>query len=499
MSTKQKSKYQENFRDAISTVDEAGKRIWLHPRKPSGKFYNLRHIVAGVLLTFLFAGPFIKIGGQPLLLLNVLERKFVIFGVFFRPQDFHLFVLSMILGIIFIVLFTVVFGRVWCGWACPQTIFMELVFRKIEYWIEGDANKQRRLKKAPWNREKIMKKTLKHSIFLVISALIMHTFLAYIIGVEELYARVSAPPAENASTFAAMVIFTGLFYYVFARFREQVCTTFCPYGRLQGVFLGEDSLVVSYDYKRGEPRGKIGRKKKKKKPKVVTEVLPNEEGVDLEEVTNEELPQGDCIDCGLCVQVCPTGIDIRNGTQLECVNCTACIDACDSIMDKIGKPRGLVRYASEESIKTGNKFKLTTRMKAYTAVLLVLMAVIGGLFSIRGTMETTVIRVKGQLYQKADNGNIRNLYRVQIVNKTTEDLGKVYLRLAEPKGTIQMVRGGATFSIAGEDVVDDAMMFIEVAPEDLPKTKTDGVIEVVSKESGKVLDRAETTIFGPAK
>lgn len=497
MSTQQKSKYQENFRDAISTVDEFGRRIWLHPRKPSGRFYNLRHAVAAVLLTVLFAGPFIKIGGQPLLLLNVLERKFVIFGVFFRPQDFHLFVLSMLLGIVFIVLFTVVFGRVWCGWACPQTIFMELVFRKIEYWIEGDANKQRRLKKAPWNKEKILKKGLKHLIFLFISALIMHTFLAYIIGVEELYARVSAPPTENASTFAAMVIFTGLFYYVFARFREQVCTTFCPYGRLQGVFLGDDSLVISYDYKRGEPRGKIGRKKKK--PKVVTEVLPHEDGVDLEEVTEEELPQGDCIDCGLCVQVCPTGIDIRNGTQLECVNCTACIDACDSIMDKIGKPRGLVRYASEQSIQTGEKFKPTFRMKAYTIVLILLTIAIGALFSIRGTMETTVIRVKGQLFQKTEVGTIKNLYRVQVANKTTEPIGEVSLRLATPEGSIQMVRGGQFFHIGAEEVVDDAMMFIEVDPAKLTATKTDAVIEVVSKETGEVLDRAETTIFGPPK
>ncbi|MGF1534037.1 MAG: cytochrome c oxidase accessory protein CcoG [Bernardetiaceae bacterium] len=489
-----KSKYQENFRDAISTVDEFGKRIWIYPKKPSGKFYNMRHIVAAGLLAFFISAPFIKIGGQPLLLFNILERKFIVMGVFFRPQDFHLFGLSMLLGIIFIVLFTVVFGRIWCGWACPQTIFMELVFRKIEYWIEGDANQQRRLNKAPWNREKILKKTLKHSVFLVLSFGIMNLFLAYIIGVDQLYDHITSSPTEHKATFTAIVIFTGLFYFVFAQFREQVCTTFCPYGRLQGVFMGEDSLVISYDYKRGEPRGKIGRNKKRKQ----AQATPTTAGEDTE-VATAEVPQGDCIDCGLCVQVCPTGIDIRNGTQLECIACTACIDACDSIMDKIDKPRGLVRYASERSIQTGEKFKITPRMKAYSAVLMVLIAVILVLFNVRGTMETTILRAQGHLFQKTETGNIKNLYRLQIVNKTTEDLGNVYMRVQQPEqATIQMIGGDQLIFVKGEGVVDGAM-FIEIEPKYLTSAKNDLIIEVVSKETDQVLDRVKTSFLAPIK
>ncbi|MDX1627911.1 MAG: 4Fe-4S binding protein, partial [Fulvivirga sp.] len=249
--------FDEEFRDTIATVDESGKRVWVYPKKPDGRFHNARIWVTVVLLGILFAGPFITIEGRPLLLLNIFERKFVIFGQAFWPQDFFLLALLLITFFVFVILFTVVFGRLWCGWACPQTLFMEMVFRKIEYWIEGDANQQRKLDKKPWNAEKIRKKGLKHIIFLLISILIAHTVMAYLIGIDEVREIVSQPPTEHWAGFLGLISFVGIFYWVFAYFREQACVAVCPYGRLQGVLLDKRSIAVMYDWLRGEPRGKL--------------------------------------------------------------------------------------------------------------------------------------------------------------------------------------------------------------------------------------------------
>ncbi|NND63713.1 MAG: cytochrome c oxidase accessory protein CcoG, partial [Flavobacteriaceae bacterium] len=300
-----KNEEKEKFRDSIATVDSEGKRAWLYPKKPSGRFYEYRKVVSYVLLAFLFAAPFIHVNGNQFIMLNVLERRFNIFGFPFWPQDFHLFVIMMIIGVVFVIFFTVAFGRLFCGWVCPQTIFMEMVFRRIEYWIDGDRGKQIRLDKMPWNAEKIKKRILKWTIFFIISFLIANVFLAYLIGSERLIRYVIDGPFQHVSTLISLLIFTGVFYFVFAWFREQVCIIACPYGRLQGVLLDNKSIVVAYDHKRGE--NEAGRAKFRK---------------------NEDRPstgKGDCIDCFQCVHVCPTGIDIRNGTQLECVNCTACI------------------------------------------------------------------------------------------------------------------------------------------------------------------------------
>src|SRR6186713_1719576 len=357
---------EDEFRDSIATVDEKGKRLWIYPKKPSGKFHTWRIIVTVILLSLLFGGPFIKINGQPLLLLNVLERKFIIFGQAFWPQDFVLLAVTLIAFFVFVILFTVVFGRVWCGWLCPQTLFMEMVFRKIEYWIEGDAAAQRRLSKEKWNAEKIFKKTSKHTLFILISILIAHTALAYLIGAERTFQIVREPPSENIAGFIGLVSFTVIFYGVFAKFREQACIAVCPYGRLQGVLLTKESIVVAYDWMRGEPRSKI-----KKTPTV-------------------EAKKGDCIDCKLCVHVCPTGIDIRNGTQLECVNCTACMDACDEVMVKIDKPKGLIRYASFNSIQDGVLKLMNARVIGYSFVLIALLTLLGFTLLTRSAVKTTV-------------------------------------------------------------------------------------------------------------
>ncbi|HOA38464.1 MAG TPA: 4Fe-4S binding protein, partial [Flavihumibacter sp.] len=297
-------KPQENFRDRIATVDASGKRKWVYARKPKGKYYTARTIVSLFFFALFLTLPFVKLNGRPLFMFNIPQAKFIIFGKVFWPQDFVVFGVAMVTGILFIVLFTAAFGRLFCGWVCPQTNFMEMLFRKIEYVIEGDASEQQRRNKGPWNAEKIRVKTTKHVVFFLIAFVIANYFLAYIIGVDALFAIIREPVSQHVGGFLSLVVFSSVFYAVYAFFREQACTVVCPYGRLQSVLLDRNSVIVAYDYKRGEPRGKA-------KPDVTV---------------------GDCVDCYQCVRVCPTGIDIRNGTQMECVGCTACIDACDAIM-----------------------------------------------------------------------------------------------------------------------------------------------------------------------
>lgn len=430
----------ENFRDTISTINEEGKRAWVYPKKPNGKFYEYRKWVSYGLLLFLFLAPFVKINGNQFLMFNVLERRFNIFGFPFWPQDFHLFVISMIAGVIFIALFTVAFGRIFCGWMCPQTIFLEMVFRRIEYWIDGDRGAQIRLEKQEWNSEKIRKRLLKWIIYFIISFLIANVFLAYIIGSDKLIEHVIEGPLQNVSTLISLLIFTAVFYFVFAWFREQVCIIACPYGRLQGVLLDNKSIIVAYDHKRGE--GESGRKKIRK----------NED--------REALGHGDCIDCFQCVNVCPTGIDIRNGTQLECINCTACIDECDHIMEKINLPKGLIRYASENNIEKKEKFKFTPRLKGYTAVLVILTGILVGMLFLRNDLEANILRLPGQLYEHKDGNIISNVYTFKLMNKTTKNIPNVSFKLLSHNGKIELVTH-ENFEVPAEES-SEGTLFIEI-------------------------------------
>ncbi|TDQ13506.1 cytochrome c oxidase accessory protein FixG [Algoriphagus boseongensis] len=386
----------EAFRDSLASVREDGKRNWVYPKKVKGFFYKYRTYLSWILLAILFAGPFIQVNGRPYMLFNIFERKFIIFGAVFWPQDTILLIFLLLIFFVFIILFTVVFGRVWCGWACPQTLFMEMVFRKIEYAIEGDANQQRALNEGPWTTEKIWKKGLKISVFGLISLAIGHLVMAYLIGIDEVKEIVTQPPTAHMAGFIGLLVFSGIFMFVFSWFREQACIVVCPYGRLQGVLLDNNSINVMYDYVRGEPRAPIRK---------------NQE---------ESQSKGDCIDCALCVQVCPTGIDIRNGIQMECVNCTACIDACDEVMVKVDRPKGLIRYASENSIKEGFQKLFTGRVKGYSIVLTVLVAAFVTLIATRDNLEATVTRFPGMTYQARTDGNVSNLYNITLINKTFE-------------------------------------------------------------------------------
>jgi cytochrome c oxidase accessory protein FixG len=462
----------QSFRDSIGTMDDEGKRSWVYPKKPKGRFYNARTWVSVFLLAFLFSGPFIRIGGQPLLLVNILERKFIIFGQVFWPQDFYIFVLAMLAGVLFIVLFTVVFGRLFCGWVCPQTIFMEMVFRKIEYWIEGDFKHQKRLNDGPWNSEKIRKKVLKHGIFFLISFLIANTFLAYIIGSKELINIITDNPLNHIGGLASILIFTGVFYWVFSWFREQVCIVACPYGRLQGVMLDRNSIVVAYDYIRGEVRGKFKKKE-----------------------SRDEAGKGDCIDCHQCVDVCPTGIDIRNGTQLECVNCTACIDACDHMMESVGLPKGLIRYDSEEGIVNKAKKKLNPRSIGYSIVLVLLMGLVSFLLVNRSDVDASILKTPGQQYQKRDNNQVSNLYNYKIINKTFKDI-PAEVRVIDGEGKVEHI-GQADFTIPAESIAEGSF-FLVMNMSDLEDRNSKLYLGVFNKE-GELLDKVKTSFLAPIK
>jgi cytochrome c oxidase accessory protein FixG len=463
---------EESFRNSLATVDKTGKRIWIYPKKPRGPLFNARKWVSYILLLFLFGAPFIKLNGEPLLLFNVLEAKFVIFGIIFTPQDIHLFALGMVTLMVFIVLFTVVYGRLFCGWVCPQTIFMEMVFRRIEYLIEGDANQQRKLDKDPWTPSKIFKKGLKHAIFFTLAVIVANIFLSYIIGADQVLKIINDPISQHLGGFIAMLIFSGLFYGVFAFLREQVCTTICPYGRLQGVLLVPESIVVAYDFVRGEPRGKIRRNMK----------------------PEEFSSMGDCIDCKLCIQVCPTGIDIRNGTQLECVNCTACIDACDEVMEKVEKPKKLIRYDSLKGIQEGKRKVLTPRVLGYTGVLLALIVLQAFLFTTRTTVEAIILRTPGQLFQKVNDNTLSNLYNWEVINKTSHDIPMIKFKVIGKTANIRMV-GAPDSTIARKQGLAKGIMFIDLPLKEVEGHKTKLKIEVYSGD--KLIDKTTTNFLGP--
>ncbi len=462
------NKEEASYRDRLATVDAKGRRKWIFAKAPNGKLTSYRRILAYFLLLILFGTPFLKVEGEPLLLFNVIERKFIIFGAQFFPQDFHLAFLAMITLLVFIILFTVVFGRLWCGWACPQTIFMEFIYRQIEYWIEGNPAAQKKLKSQEWNTEKLVKKGSKHAIFYGIAFLISNVFLSYIIGVDQLKEIITDNPANHVAGLTAMIIFSGVFYFVFAFFREQVCTLVCPYGRLQGVLLDSNSIAVTYDFKRGEERGRFRKNENR-----------------------EEVKKGDCIDCRRCVQVCPTGIDIRDGNQLECINCTACIDECNTVMASVEMPTGLIRFDSQKGVETGQKFKFTARNIAYMVVLGVLIIIFSTLLLTKSKVESIIVRTYNTVYQEQPNNQISNMYNYKFVNKTNDTM-PIQIKMLSHSGTIKLV-GSNQITVKGGEI-REGVFFVII---DRDKINSKAEIELGIYSGPEKIEDVKLSFIGP--
>jgi cytochrome c oxidase accessory protein FixG len=457
---------EEEIRDHVAHINESGKRVWFFPKKPKGKYYNLRSYLSWMYLIVFFGLPFLRVNGNPLFLIHILERRFILFGVQFWPQDFFLFVLGMLIFILFIILFTVIFGRVFCGWACPQTIFMEMVFRKIEYWIDGDRNQQIALNNEGWTKTKIRKRFFKITIFYSLSFLIANTFLMYIIGSDGVIQIITEPIANHWTGLLAILTFSGVFFFVYYWFREQVCLIVCPYGRMQGVMLDKNSIAVTYDDVRGEPRTKHVKK-------------------------TEADPHGDCIDCLECIRVCPTGIDIRNGLQLECVNCTACMDVCDGVMEKVHRPKGLIRYASEESIKNKTPLRITKRIVAYSIVLFLLIALESFLLITRSDVEVNLVRTRNTLFTTEPNGDISNLFNVKLINKTNDTLHFEY-RIVGKNAQFNWIGHRQTLA-PGE--MKDGELIITIPANELPEQRNNLTVEFYG--NNKKLTTEKLVFIGP--
>jgi len=414
----------------LTTLERDGSRRWLYPRLSKGRYLLWRRVVAYGLIVLFHVLPFVKINGEPAMLLDILRRRFHLFGVTFLPTDtflLALFLLSVFLTIFFV---TAMLGRIWCGWGCPQTVYFEFVFRPIERLFDGRSG----LGGKPAKEPSVWRTAAKYLVFLLLCVHLTHVFLAYFVGVDQLAKWSLGSPLNHPTAFAFILFCTALLMFHACVFREQLCIVACPYGRLQSVLLDESSMIISYDTNRGETRGKLGREKRlafeeKSKP------------VDQRTLGLDILRQnGDCIDCGACVTTCPTGIDIRKGLQLECVGCAQCIDACDAIMDRVGRPRGLVRYTSQRALRGEARRILRPRVVIYP----LLIAVFFGLFLFilmnRALADITPMRGMGRPFIVLESGQIENQLRLKIVNRDVQT-HRYSVGVAGPAGVLARMQG----------------------------------------------------------
>lgn len=374
---------------ALPTLNVDGSRRFLRPKLSRGKFWLRRAVVAYLLIAVFTALPYIRINGKPAILLDILHRQFTFFGATFYPTDTLLLMLLLVGIFVGVFFLTALFGRVWCGWACPQTVYMEYVYRPLERWIEGGRSAQIKLDKDGPN----IRRFLRYGVFSLVTAFLTHTFLAYFVGVDSLRLWIFGSPFNHPVAFIVVLVTSILMFLDFSWFREQTCAVACPYGRFQSVLLDRRSLIVGYDRHRGEPRATVSHQR------------------------TMTAPAGDCIDCGACVLTCPTGIDIRDGLQMECIHCTQCIDACDEVMVKIGKPVGLVRYSSRDELEGKPRRFLRARTVIYPAIVLVVFVVLGWKLSHRSSAEVWLLRGVGAPYSQPTKQQVTNLVRLKVLNK----------------------------------------------------------------------------------
>ncbi|MEO6420142.1 MAG: cytochrome c oxidase accessory protein CcoG [Polyangiaceae bacterium] len=416
--------------EQTSSLRPDGSRAAVHPADVRGKFARARNVTFVLLIAFYAALPWIPVHGHPAVFLDIEHREFFLFGATFNSQDIWMMVFVLTGAAFGLVYATAVLGRAWCGWACPQTVFLEGIFRRVERFVEGPREKRLRRNAGGWTIDKLWRKTLVHAVYVFVSLLLAHVFLSYFVSLRAMFAMMREAPSLHPESFAVVASLTAVFYFNFAWFREQFCVVVCPYGRLQSVLLDPHSLVVGYDAKRGEPRGKV-----------------SEEG------------KGDCVDCGRCVVVCPTGIDIRNGLQMDCIACTACIDACDEIMVKVHRAPGLIRYDSQDGLVGKPRKVLRPRLALYTVLLLAGVLAASLAFAGHDAFEANVLRGSGPPYVLED-GLVRNAFDVHLVNKRSDPTTFEIIPEPSPGATFVVPLAKITLASLGSA---DAPIFVTVA------------------------------------
>lgn len=449
--------------DSVTTINPDGSRYFLHPADVHGRFTYARRLVAFLLLAIYVLLPWIQVNGFPAVFLDVINRRFHFFGLTFAAQDAWLLFFG-ITGLAFSLFYiTAFFGRVWCGWICPYTVFMEHVFRRIERFIEGDAAARRKLDRAKMSSGKLVKRISKHAAYIVVSVLLAHVFLSYFVSLPRLYEMMQQSPLEHARSFGVVVFFSCGFYGAFAWFREQFCIILCPYGRFQSALTDEHTTTIGYDKVRGEPRGKAND--------------PN---------------AGDCIDCNRCVQVCPTGIDIRNGLQLECIGCAACIDACNGIMEKVNRPTGLIRYDSLQGLSGEKTRWVRPRTIVYTVLLSVGLIVMSLAVSQLRPLNSNLRRMAGPTFMVTQD-TVRNNYQLRVINKMHEEV-QFRLSLKNPPEGLSILSGEVIREIKplGEEIITVILQ--------MPKSDYKGLFSFVLQvemEDGRVLTSSKGEFTGP--
>jgi cytochrome c oxidase accessory protein FixG len=460
--------------EVLSTMGGDGRRRWMYPILSKGSLYWKRLAVGWGLIALFVALPLVPINGAPAILLDVVHRKFFLFGMLFRPTDTVLLMVTMLGILLTIFLLTALAGRVWCGWGCPQTVYLEFVFRPIERLFEGKESTRKRADEAEMSVNLFFRKVGKYAVWLVISLLMAHVFVSYFAGWSSLVAWMTGPPAENWGFFLIMALTTAMIMADFAWFREQMCTLACPYARLQSVLMDRDSLIVSYDVGRGEPRSRRKR----------------------EQAEVEAPPLGDCVDCGACVRTCPTGIDIRNGLQMECVSCTQCIDACDAIMDKVGRPRGLIRYTSENALEEARPRIVRPRVVMYGLGLAVLATLFTLALTGRAEVGVNLTRVPGAPFMELPGGDIANRLRFRVENETGAD-AVFQIKVLAPEGASLRVIGSPEIAVKSAELVHQDT-WVVIPRERFAGDALEGRFQVVS-DKGQESVVVPFQLLGPAR
>lgn len=442
---------------SVTTINQDGSRYFLHPTDVRGKWTTLRRLVALVLIIIYVALPWIPVGGHPAVFLDVEYRTFHLFGFSLPPQDLWVLFFGITgMGFALFVV-TSLLGRIWCGWACPYTVFLDHVYRRIERWIEGDALERKALDAAPWTGVKIIKRVSKHALYALIAALIAHVFLSYFVSLKRLYGFMQEGPMEHATAFGIVLFLTLVLWFCFGYFREQFCIIMCPYGRLQSALTDDDTINIGYDAVRGEPRGTKGK------------------------------AEGDCIDCKRCVQVCPTGIDIRNGLQLECIGCTACIDACDDVMTRLERPKGLIRYDSFNAFGGKGHRWLRPRVYAYCVFAVLGVAAMFTVASMKLRPFHLTVTHSGAVGFLVDASSVRNIYKLRLINKRSEPVTlKVRLGKGTPEG--YTISGGEASFKLGANEESTRSCIVEV-PLSSYKGMEEVIFEATSDKDGAVMQR----------